>query len=72
MKKRKLKSEPLPGQKGSAVKGTRTEGWLLKLPQPERLKPKSDFLLRLEAQQNANKGTDLQKGVVKLLRRQAD
>jgi hypothetical protein len=69
---KKQKRDPLPGQKGSKVKGKRTEGWLLTLPQPERLKPKSDFLLRLEARQNANKGPDSQKGVVTVLRRQAD
>jgi hypothetical protein len=68
---KKQKREVLPGQKGSTVKGKRTEGWLL-ATKAERVKPKSDFLLRLEAQQNANKGTDSQNGVVKLLRRQAE
>ena len=69
---KRQKREPLPGQRGSTVKGKRTEGTLLTAKVVERLKPKSDFLLRLEALQNANKGTDSQKGVVTVLRRQAD
>jgi predicted DNA-binding protein (MmcQ/YjbR family) len=73
VRKKKQKAEVLPGQKGSTVKGKRTEGWLLReqaqrLPGSHSNKPK--WMQRLETQQKAI--ADCDSGVVHLLRKQAD